>query len=320
MVRGWSPSWCCVMPDVLGFPQLAGGAVVTVGTFDGVHLGHRDTLRCLHERSVANGLPSVLVTFRPHPLEVVNPSAAPLLLTPGDEQLDALSDSDPLLAAVLPFTPSLAALSAEDFVLKLLVDRYRMRELVIGYDHGLGRGRKGDASFLTALGRERGFGVHVVSPRLDDFGTPISSSAIRTAIAHGDLDRASRALGRPYAFRGRVAPGEGRGRALGYPTLNIEIPSGRKLLPPEGVYAVRAQTSRGSYLGMMNLGPRPTFNQFETTVEVHLFDASGDWYGESLSVSLVRRLRDVVRFSSVEALVVQLGEDAQNAKLALTQA
>ena len=308
------------MSETLGFPQVADGSVVTVGTFDGVHLGHRDILRHLTERARERGCPPVLVTFRPHPLEVVNPSAAPMLLTPGDEQLDALTDSGPLLVAVLPFTPPLARMTAEEFVTRLLLERYHMRELIIGYDHGLGRGRQGDAAMLTQLGKTRGFGVQVVPPTLDRVGVPISSSAIRTSIAHGDLDRAANALGRPYLFRGVVVPGEQRGRRLGYPTLNIELLPGRKLLPPEGVYAVRAQSARGTFDGMMNLGSRPTFGDLDSSVEVHLFDVSGDWYGESVSISLIRRLRDTVRFESVDALVAQLARDASDAKLALTQA
>jgi riboflavin kinase/FMN adenylyltransferase len=308
------------MAEPTALPGVEAGAIVTVGTFDGVHLGHRDTLRRVSERAASAGLPAVLVTFRPHPLEVVNPSAAPMLLSPGVEQLDALADNGPLLVAVLPFTAPLAALSAEAFVTQVLMARYHMRELVIGYDHGLGRGRQGDAAFLSELGQARGFRVEVVSPTLDDLGTPISSSSIRTSLAHGNLERAARGLGRPYAFRGSVMHGEGRGRALGYPTLNIQLTGARKLLPPGGVYAVRAQTSRGNFGGMMNLGPRPTFGDSETTVEVHLFDAAGDWYGESVSISFVRRLRDTVRFSGMEALVAQLALDAENAKLALTQA
>ena len=306
--------------EAAGFPQLLDGAVVTVGTFDGVHLGHRDILRRLHEHAAATSCPPLLVTFRPHPLEVVNPSAAPMLLTPGVEQLDALADSGPLLVAALPFTPSLAAYSAESFVRDLLVRRYRVRRLVIGYDHGLGRGRSGDARFLAQIGAEIGFDVDVVAPTLDSRGVPVSSSAIRTAVAHGDLAHARASLGRHYSFRGLVVPGQQRGRDIGYPTLNLELGSSRKLLPPAGVYAVCAQTARGSFGGMMNLGPRPTFGEFDRTLEVHLFDVSGDWYGESVSVELVERLRDTTKFESIDALVSQLGRDAEMARRALTQA
>jgi riboflavin kinase/FMN adenylyltransferase len=141
------------MPERDGLPQLAGGCVVTVGAFDGVHLGHRDILARVQERAAAAGLPAALVTFRPHPLEVVNPTAAPMLLTPHEEQLDALVDSGPLAVIVLPFTATLARYSAEAFVRTLLLERYHMRELVIGYDHGLGRGRQGDVTLLAELGR-----------------------------------------------------------------------------------------------------------------------------------------------------------------------
>ena len=303
-----------------GLPQLLDGAVVTVGTFDGVHLGHRDILRRLHEHAADTSCPALLVTFRPHPLEIVNPTAAPMLLTPGEEQLDALADSGPLLVAALPFTPALAAYSAESFVRELLVQRYRVRRLVIGYDHGLGRGRGGDAQFLEAIGRQIGFDVDVVPPTLDSRGLPISSSAVRTAVAHGDLMHAHAALGRHYSFRGTVAHGDQRGRDLGYPTLNLELASARKLLPPAGVYAVRAHAARGTFDGLLNLGARPTFDEFDRRLEVHLFDASGQWYGESVSVELVRRLRDTTKFESIDALVAQLGRDADAARLALTQA
>jgi riboflavin kinase/FMN adenylyltransferase len=303
-----------------GFPQVRNGSVVTVGTFDGVHLGHREILRCLRSRSEQLGLPALLVTFRPHPLQVVNPSAAPMLLTPDDEQLDALVDSGPLLVALLPFTAPLAKHTAAEFVERVLLEQYSMKELVIGYDHGLGRGREGDAATLVSLGSRRGFGVRVVPAALDSAGVPISSSAIRTSIAHGDLDRAAMALGRDYAFRGTVVPGQQRGRALGYPTVNIELGSARKLLPPEGVYAVRVCLARGIFGGMMNLGSRPTFGEFDRTLEVHVFDVSGDWYGETVTVHVVRRLRDTTRFDTVDALVAQLARDANDARLALTQA
>ena len=308
------------MPDFDGLPELANGSVVTVGTFDGVHLGHRDILRRVHERAAALKLPAALVTFRPHPLEVVNPSAAPMLLSPDHEQLDALVDSGSISVIVLPFTSGLARFTAEAFVTSLLLERYRMRELVIGYDHGLGRGRQGDADVLKELGTRLGFAVDVVEPTTDGAGIPISSSAIRTLIAHGDLERARRSLGRPYSFRGIVVPGNQRGRDLGYPTLNIDLSSARKLLPPEGVYAVRALAARGTFGGMMNLGARPTFGEVGRVLEVHLFEATGDWYGEAVSVELIRRLRDTTRFQSVDALVEQLGRDANDARLALTQA
>jgi riboflavin kinase/FMN adenylyltransferase len=303
-----------------GVPQLAAGAVLTVGSYDGVHRGHQDIVRRVVACGVDQSLPTALITFSPHPLDVVNPSAAPMLLTPGDEQLVALADTGVDHVVVLPFTRTLAQYSAETFVREVLLQRYRLRTLVVGYDHGLGRGREGDAATLTALGRRLGFTVEVVPPTLDEIGVPVSSSGIRTAIAHGDLARAAAALGRPYALSGRVAHGSQRGRDLGFPTLNIALASAKKLLPPEGVYAVRGVSRFGAHGGMMNLGGRPTFGELERQIEVHLFDASGDWYDAHVTVELVRRLRDVKRFDGVEALVKQLQRDADAARIALTQA
>jgi riboflavin kinase/FMN adenylyltransferase len=308
------------MPSESGLPQLDGGAIVTVGTFDGVHRGHRDILRRVADRGQRLGLPTVLVTFAPHPLRVVKPDTAPMLLTPGEEQREVLADTGIERVAVLPFTENLATYSARAFVEHILIGRYHARVLVMGYNHRLGRGREGDSTALAAMGAALGFEVDVVPPTIDDAGTPISSSRIRRAVEAGDIPATTAALGRFYAFRGKVTHGSQRGRDLGYPTLNLVLPSAEKLLPADGVYAVRAIARRGSYGGMMNIGGRPTFGETSRTVEVHLFEATGDWYGADVSVDLVSRLRDTVRFASVDDLVRQLGQDAQAARLALTQA
>jgi riboflavin kinase/FMN adenylyltransferase len=266
------------------------------------------------------GLAPLLVTFNPHPVAVVHPARSPRLLTPGEEQREELAGTGIEHVVVLPFTPQLARVKAATFVQRLLIERYRMRMLVMGYNHRLGHGREGDATMLAALGREIGFEVEVVPATLDSRGDPISSSRIREALDAGDLNRAANGLGRPYSVRGIVEQGAQRGRDLGYPTLNIGLADARKLLPPDGVYAVRATTPRGAFGGMMNLGGRPTFGDLNRTVEVHLFDVAGDWYRVPVSVELVRRLRDTTRFASVDALVAQLARDAEDARVALTQA
>lgn len=302
-----------------GLQELAGGSVLTVGTFDGVHLGHREILNDLNACVERAGLPGVVVTFTPHPLAVVNPAAAPRLLTPGSERLAELASGiAPSHAVVIPFSAALAGLSPEQFV-RLLVDRYAMRELVIGYDHGLGRGRQGDVPALRALGDKLGFSVHVVPAKHDSRGAAISSSAIRRAIAYGDLEAGRAMLGRPYSLLGVVVPGTTRGRSIGIPTINLDLPM-EKLLPPDGVYAVRVSAAKGAFGGMMNLGRRPTFGEGERIPEIHMFDASGDWYGDSVTVEFVRRLRDTVRFAGVKELTEQLSRDAQSARVALTQA
>ena len=308
------------MPDgraIAPLPDLARGAVVTVGTFDGVHLGHLDVLARVVARARAASLATVVVTFDPHPLEVVNPRAAPALLTVGDEKLEIIAESGIEHVVVIPFTHALSRLGAEEFV-ALLQERYSMRELLIGHDHGFGRGRSGDTEVLQALGARRGFRVEVVPPVSAGDDRPISSTFIRRALAGGDLHRAASALGRLYSVSGRVVRGAQRGRDLGFRTLNLDAPSPRKLLPPEGVYAVRAQTRSGAFGGMMNLGPRPTFGEQERVLEAHLFDASGDWYDTTVRLDFVARLRDTMRFESPQALVEQLRRDEVAARRALT--
>jgi riboflavin kinase/FMN adenylyltransferase len=293
--------------------------VVTVGTFDGVHRGHWAVLEEIARRAAACEGRSVLVTFEPHPLEVVNPAAAPQLLTTGEEKRAVLAESPLDEAVFLPFTPALAELPPERFVRDVLERRFALRELVIGYDHGFGRGRAGGVELLRQLGGEDGFSVDVVPAVVVD-GHPVSSTGIRRAVAGGDLPAATRWLGRRYGVTGVVERGAGRGRGLGVPTVNLVPPHPKKLLPPDGVYAAEVAW-RGERRGaMLNLGPRPTFGETRRTVEAHLFDFDGDLVGETVTVAFVRRLRDVVRFPSVGALVAQLARDRADALRALTEA
>jgi len=299
------------------------GAVVTLGTFDGVHRGHQAVLAEVLRRTGASGRTSVLVTFDPHPLAVVNPAAAPKLLTLPAEK-EALVQAQGIDRFVLmPFTPAVAQLDAEAFVGRLC-DEYGMHELVMGYDHGFGRGRAGDVELVERLARQRDFRMAVVDAVRDN-GQPISSTLIRSGVAHGDLDSAARWLGRPYAIRGKVVRGAGRGRTIGIPTINLEPPDPRKLLPPDGVYAVSVTVGKGEtgnakrYGGMMNQGPRPTFGDQARTLEVHLFDFDGDVYDETVHVEWVRRLRAVQAFPSRDALVAQLERDRQAARATLNR-
>ena len=299
-------------------PPHVKGTVVTVGTFDGVHLGHVDVLARLAARARDTGLASLLVTFASHPLELLKPDSAPLLLTTRDEKLSVIASTGIGYVAVLPFTRELANHSAEQFVDLLLRERFRMAELLIGHDHGFGRGRAGDVETLQLLGAARGFAVDVVAPVETADGQPVSSSRIRRAILAGDLDTAAAALGRRYAVTGQVVSGEARGRGLGYPTLNVLPESPRKLLPPDGVYAVLVDTPRGSFGGMLNLGGRPTFGDDQRKIEAHLFGAAADFYGDVVQVGFVARLRDTMRFPSATELMAQLAADESAARRALT--
>ena len=304
--------------DDSGLPPYVTGTVITVGTFDGVHRGHQDVVGRLVNRSRVLKIPSVLITFEPHPLEIVNPAAAPLALTTHDEKLEVLAETGLNYLALVPFTPELATYSAEDFVELILRRCFRLQELLIGYDHGFGRQRAGNVGVLRTLGERDGFRVDVVDPVSTQDGHAISSTSIRRAVAGGDLARAAEGLGRPYSVSGRVIPGSQRGRTIGFPTLNLGPPPRRKLLPPEGVYAVRVQTPAGAVGGMMNLGPRPTFGDSTTSLEVHLFDTAGDFYGSQVRVDFIARLRETRKFSSAEQLAKQLTHDEREARNALT--
>lgn len=290
--------------------------MVTVGTMDGVHRGHWAVLEAVRRHAERTGRPGVLATFDPHPLRIVRPEAAPRLLTTPPEKREILAETGLEYAVFLPFTPVLARYSPQRFVEEILIGRLRLGALVIGYDHGFGRGRSGDVQTLRRIGEEIGFEVEVVPPILVD-GEPISSTRIRNAIARGDVRAAARALGRPYSLRGPVVRGEGRGRGLGFPTANIQVGEPDKLLPPDGIYAVRAVLREGSVDGVLHLGPRPTFAGSPPTIELHLFDFDRDIYGEEVRIDFVERLREIRHFDTVAALVAAIREDCEAARVAL---
>lgn len=296
-----------------GVPFDPRGTVVTVGTFDGVHRGHWEVLQEIRRRARAANRRSVLVTFHPHPLRIVKPEIAPPLLTTPDEKKEILAESGLDYAVFLRFTAELSRYEPERFVREILVRRMHVRELVIGYDHGFGRGRTGDADTLRALGGEMGFEVDVVQP-VAMGREPVSSSRLRKAVEAGEMGRARSGLGRPYSVRGVVIRGDGRGRTLGFPTANLHVGDPTKLLPPAGIYAVRAATGAGMVPGALHLGPRPTFQGSLPTVEVHLIDFEGDLYGRELRVDFLERLRDVEPFDSVDALVEQMRRDVAEAR------
>jgi riboflavin kinase/FMN adenylyltransferase len=299
-------------------PPTPEGTVVTVGTFDGVHLGHLAVLREIAARAGAADRKSVLVTFEPHPLEVVNPQAAPPLLTTAPERREVLALTGLDYVVFLRFDRRLADYTPEQFVREILIGRCGMRELVIGHDHGFGRGRSGDVETLRRLGASDGFAVDVVGA-VELGGHAVSSTAIRRAVAGGDLKSAARLLGRPYTLSGRVVRGAGRGRTIGVPTINVGEYSERKLLPPDGVYAARVEWAGGQAGGMLNQGPKPTFGDNRRSVEVHLFGVDADLYGGWVRVEWVERLRDVQSFHSVEELQLQLKRDRVGALNALAR-
>lgn len=284
------------------------GAVLTVGTFDGVHLGHREVLRQIVERAARGRRRSVLVTFFPHPLRIVRPEIAPPLLTTAQEKKELLSESGLEYAVFLPFTRTLQGYPARRFVEEILLGRFGMRELVIGYDHGFGRDREGSVETLRELGSQLGFAVDVVEEVRGD-AAPVSSTRIRRALAAGEVEEAARGLGRRYELRGPVVRGERLGRKLGYPTANVRVLDPEKMLPLEGVYAVFGWAHGQRVPGLLHLGPRPTFQGLPPSVELHLLDWSGDLYGAEVRVEFVRRLRGIEAFRDAGELVERMRGD-----------
>ena len=299
-----------------GLPKDGRKAVVTIGTFDGVHRGHWEVLSEIRRRAEAVGGRSVLVTFHPHPLTIVRPESAPPMLTTPVEKKEILAESGLDYAVFITFTPILAAYSPRRFVEEILVDRVNVGELVVGYDHHFGKGREGNVDMLKVLGRELGFSVDVVGP-VGSRGEAISSTKIRDALLEGDVETAQEGLGRPYSLRGLVVRGDQRGRTLGFPTANLEVRGGGgggKLIPSAGIYAVRGTVRSGTFNGALHLGPRPTFRGSPPTIELHLLGFEEDIYGEEVRVDFVKYLREVRPFETIQALVEQMRQDVERAR------
>lgn len=316
-------------------------AAVTIGTFDGVHRGHRAVLARTAERAHSLGIAALGVTFWPHPLAVLRPDDAPLLLMALEDRLALLGSLNLLdRVVVLPFTEALALERPEAF-LDRLQGFCALRVLIEGADFAVGNQRAGDMDFLERAGAQRGFSVERVPDEHEagdsgDSGARISSTRIRSLVQAGSISEATRLLGRPYTLRGEVVPGDKRGRLLGFPTANLRIDA-RVVLPARGVYAVRAYlpgevseasaTGNGGtpqvpgHLAVCNIGVRPTFGgEPRILVEVHLLDASLDLYGLPLVIEFVQRLRDERRFEGVDALKAQIAVDAAQARSALAGA
>jgi riboflavin kinase/FMN adenylyltransferase len=292
-------------------------AVVTVGTFDGVHRGHRAVIEVVVAMARARSGTAVAVTFDPHPRAVIHPDDPPVVLTSMDEKRRRLEDAGLDVLAVIPFTRQVQMLGPEAFVSTYLVEYLDAKVVVLGYDHGFGKGRSGDPETMRALGDRFGFEVSIVSPVMVG-DCPVSSSRLRELVRKGKIDEAREMLGGGYPVSGSVTPGDGRGRQLGYPTANIVPDDSMKLLPPDGVYAARAFVPE-HYAAVINLGVRPTFNGKHRMLEAHLLDFNGDLYGRRISLELVDRLRGERRFRNSEALISQIHRDGQRARDILGQ-
>jgi riboflavin kinase / FMN adenylyltransferase len=293
-------------------------SVVTVGTYDGVHLGHQAILRYLRARAQAVGGVPTVISFDPHPREVVLGEHVPLLTTL-EERADLLAAHGVERFVVLPFTRDLSMLSAEDYVSEVLIGTVGLREIVIGYDHAFGRNRSGNRETLERMGAVHAFTVDVIPAQAVADAT-VSSTRVRKLLAEeGDAAGAAALLGRPYALSGTVVRGDQRGRTIGFPTANLQVHGERKLVPRLGVYAVRVSHRGGASGAMLNVGRRPTFeSDGAVSVEVHMFDFSGDLYGQALRVEFLGRIRDERRFDGPAALAEQLRQDEAESRRLLS--
>lgn len=284
-------------------------AVATIGFFDGVHTGHRHLISQVQAAARAAGFQSMVITFDRHPREVLSAGNSPFLLTTLDEKLRLLASTGIDVVTVLPFSHELAALSARDFMRQVLSDRLGVRKLVIGYDNRFGHNRTEGFDDYVIYGRKMDMEV-IRAEEMRVSGTPVSSSVIRSLLADGAVDKSARLLGRPYELSGQVVHGFEEGRKIGFPTANLQLQEPLLLVPKSGVYAVEVGEGQGQ-LGMLNIGTRPTFEGHEQTIEVHVFNFSGDLYDRMLRVRFLRRIRDERPFSSPEALRQQLEHDRE---------
>jgi riboflavin kinase / FMN adenylyltransferase len=287
------------------------GSVVTVGTFDGVHVGHKTIIRRVVSRAAESKGRSVIVTFDPHPREVINAGKNPVkLLTTPAERAEILKVLEVDIMVIIPFDRDFSLLSSDQFIRDILYNKIGISHLVVGYDHQFGKNREGTIETARQAGSELGFTVEVIEAH--EVGEiTVSSTSVRSALENdGDVELAKQFLGRPYTLTGIVEYGDKRGRTLGFPTANLKPDHDRKIIPKNGVYAVHVNLAGIKYNGMMNIGIRPTFSGDEKRVlEVNIFDFSEDIYGKSIRIEFIRRIRDERKFSSAGELVKQLKTD-----------
>ncbi|HLW58962.1 MAG TPA: bifunctional riboflavin kinase/FAD synthetase [bacterium] len=301
------------------FPAQGGDSVLALGTFDGLHVGHQKVIGEAVTRAGEVGLQSAVVTFDPHPLEILRPSVEPILLTIIEERFPLLERLGVDLAVVLGFDLGFSRTPAQVWLDEILTRRLRARTIFVGSSYTFGHRREGTAARLTEWGRAHGVEVHLVPAALVR-GEPVSSSRIRSALREGLVDEAAHLLGRYYSVLGRVVPGQGRGRTIGFPTANLLVPSPRKILPGRGVYATIVETGGRRYGGATNIGYRPTFGGGDLSVETHLLDYDGPLVDKPMRLEFVGRVRSERAFPSAAALTAQIREDVVRVRELLAEA
>ena len=307
-----------VVTDLSVSPWPNERAVITIGAYDGVHRGHRAVIAQVQARAGELGARSVVVTFDRHPASVIRPDAAPRLLTNPAQKLELLADTGVDATVVVPFSPEQARETPVDFVERVIVNALRTQAVIVGSDFHFGHMRQGNITLLREMGERHDFTCEpvVLVPRADGVDEPISSTAIRRALAGGEIETATRLLGRAFEVRGTVVTGDQRGRTIGFATANVEIPNGM-CLPSDGVYAGLYRRPDGSeHACAINLGRRPTFyvNAEHSLLEAHLLDFAGDLYGEDAAVTFVAFLRSEKQFAGIDELKTQLKLDVEHAR------
>ena len=289
---------------------------LTIGVFDGVHRGHREIIRKLVQDAREQNAPSVVLTFHPHPASVLTGREIRCLTTP-DERAHLLFSLGVDTVITQRFTPDLSTVPAHEYM-STLKQRLGLAHLLIGYDFALGKGREGNAPRLTEIGSELGYTVEVV-PALGDESGVISSTEIRKLVSIGNMAEAAKLLGRPYRMSGEVIHGEGRGKKLNFPTANVNYPK-EKVIPPNGIYACWAQLGNERFMAATNIGLNPTFTPERKipSLEAYLLDFDRDIYGEVMTLEFVQRLRDEIRYTTVEALITQIHEDVNQTRAILS--
>lgn len=296
------------------YDKILEASVVTIGNFDGVHRGHAEIFAHLKQKSSDRGIPSVVVTFEPHPLKILAPDSAPSLITTFEQKSSLIAESGIDYLIVVPFSRELSRMSANDFVLNILCTPLGMRHIIIGHDYAFGRGREGNFKTLERLGVLNGFTLEDLPP-IGENGVVFSSSLVRSAVADGDMAAASHILGRYYQISGTVVHGREIGQSLGFPTANIATPN--ELFPPDGVYAVIVEVDGQRIKGACNIGCNPTFGGDTRTIEVFLLDFSGSIYDHGITVHYIQRLRPEQRFSDISALKNAISQDVENTRIIL---
>jgi len=287
--------------------------IVTIGTFDGVHLGHQKLIQHLLQKKKKLGGTTVLVTFEPHPQSVISNKKIPIfLLTTLDEKLQILKQLGLDCVLVLSFAQPIANMQGDKFVEKILVEKIGAKDIVVGYDHAFGKERSGNIETLKLLSKHFGYAVNVVEPMVVN-GEVVKSTTIRRYLLNGEIERANELLGRRYCLTGRVIGGTKRGRILNFPTANLQLNNTNKLVPGDGVYAVLVNLQNKLWKGIANIGTRPTFQETPRTIEVHIIDFQKDIYDQKLQLEFVQKLRNEKKFASAPQLIQQLEQDKQKA-------